>query len=83
MSDSRRERPAWVRQVHHQKAEVCAVAKRVVSGGICQTVHRWSLERRPMGAGEGSNNLGQCPEMKMNHAADGMMMVEEIAVDGE
>jgi len=36
-----------------------------------------------MGAGEGSNNLRQCPEMKMNHAADGMMMVEEIAVDGE
>ena len=46
-------------------------------------MQRWPLERGPMGAGEGSNKLGQCAEMKMNHAADGMMMVEEIAVDGE
>jgi hypothetical protein len=36
-----------------------------------------------MGAGEGSDNFGQCAEMKMNHAADGMMMVEEIAVGGQ
>jgi hypothetical protein len=36
-----------------------------------------------MGAGKGSNHLGQSPEMQMNHAADGVMMIVEITVDGE
>ena len=36
-----------------------------------------------MRPGKGGNNFGQRPEMQMNHAADGMMMIVEITVDGK
>ena len=36
-----------------------------------------------MGTGEGRDDLGQCTEMKMNQAADGVVMVEKIVIGGQ
>ena len=50
---------------------------------VGQALHRWPLERGTMGAGEGGDDFGQCAEMEVDQAADGVVMVEEVVIGGQ
>ena len=55
----------------------------LASRRIGQAMHGWSPEGRAVGVCECGNDLRKRPKVKVNHAANGMMVIVEISIGGQ